>query len=236
MSQKILDKDLLVYKAISNFVSDLCEVFGSSQYPLKFYNRLLQKTTLSHTVQINKHISIFQTFCVNNRENILASNKNLTGKIAYSERVFIDLGEILSKSDKQTTGVIFKHLLTISAMVDPVSSAKKVLKELNKEGEGNEEKFLMGLMDQIGTLTKGNEEVNTNPMGAITSMMSSGVFTDIMTNMQSGMQNGNLDLGKLMGCVEGMIGGLSSEIGDNPEMAGMMNMMSNLTSKLPKSK
>ena len=40
--------DLLCFKAISEFVNDLGEIFSNRQHSLKLYSRLIKKTTLSH--------------------------------------------------------------------------------------------------------------------------------------------------------------------------------------------
>ena len=51
------DSSLITFKAISNFTECLDEVFGKKQRSLKLYAHLLNKTRLSHTKPIKKHIN-----------------------------------------------------------------------------------------------------------------------------------------------------------------------------------
>ena len=63
-------------------------------------------------------------------------NKNLVNPVLeYSDKVFINFSDIFKESDAETSNVIWNHLLTISALVDPSSKAKEILK--NKWGLDN---------------------------------------------------------------------------------------------------
>ena len=70
------DYNILTFKTINDFVKELSELFGSTNHSLKLYQRLLDKTTINHEKSIEKHIEIFRTFCVKNREMIL--NKDIS--------------------------------------------------------------------------------------------------------------------------------------------------------------
>lgn len=201
----INNSDLITFKAITSFANDLNEAFGAKHRPLKLYNHLISKTTLSHEKAIQKHIEIFRNFCIFNREAILEKNVNkfVEYKIIYSERVFIDMNAIFNftQRDKETTNIIFSHLLTISALVDPTGNAKHVLKQNKKQENSNESDFLTNIIEKV----EQHVDPNANPMQAVSSIMSSGVFTDLISSMGNGIQNGSLDLGKLMGSVQGMM-------------------------------
>ena len=108
---------LITFEAISNFTNDLGEVFSDKHRPLKLYIHLINKTTLQHKDPIIKHIDAFRKFCTANRDAIAEKNvkKLVEEKISYSNRVFIDMKQILNMADKETSNVIWKHLLTISA-------------------------------------------------------------------------------------------------------------------------
>ena len=224
---------VIAFKTISLFVNDLSEVFADSNHSLKLYGHLLSKTTLSHEKAVNKHIEIFTNFCVNNRDAILNRNiKNLTiFKIEYSPKVFIDFANIFGNSDKSTTKVIWNHLLTILAIVDPESNAKEVLKSL-KDNSGEESNFLTDILEKCEEHVK----PGANPMEAVSTIMSSGIFTDIMSSMNSGMQDGSLDLNKLMGSVQKMCVGIGVNLppmdennpGGQPNPMAMLNMVTGL--------
>lgn len=226
------DTNLMSFKAVASFVNDLDEVFGKRQKSLALYNRLLQKTGIVHEKPILKHLEAFREFCVLNRDSIQAQDAKLlkSNKITYSDKVYIDMNHIFNMSDKETEDVIWRHILTISALVDPANNAKQILKEnitkKQQAGESsNEEAFLTSLIDKVENSIDPNA-VGNNPMSAITNLMSSGVFTDLIGNMQNGLSNGELDLSKLMGTVQGMmskVSGGQDNIG-MPDLGGMMNM------------
>lgn len=194
------DYNLLTFKTITDFVKELNELFGSTNHSLKLYQRLLEKTTISHEKIIEKHISVFKKFCVQNRDMILS--KDITklsvkeSKVEYSDKVYIDFISIFKSADKDTKNVIMDYLLTISALVDPTAKAKDILKKDEKSKEAD---FLSSMIEKV------EENVNVdsaNPLEAVTSIMNSGIFTELLSNMNNGINDGSLDLGKLVGTVE----------------------------------
>ena len=235
MSTAQVDTSLVTFKAISNFTMSLEEVFGEDERPLKLYVHLIGKTTLSHEKAINKHIEAFRTFCVANREALehKDASKLVETKISYSERVYIDFSNIFKSSDRETSEVIWKHLLTISALLDPTGKARQILKATAQKESGpvTEANFLN---DIIGKVEK-HVDPDANPMEAVASIMNSGVFAELVGGMGNGLQDGSLDLGKLMGTVQTMVssltenvGGSSGNNGENPmnlinTMIGSMN-------------
>ena len=224
------DISLIKFKAISNFTECLSEVFGKDQRPLRLYSHLLKKTKLSHVKPIEKHITAFTEFCIKNRRGILNKNHQEleVTVIKYSERVFIDMKPIFAKADTETREIIWTHLLTISATVDPAGKAKQILEENAKKGD-NEASFLNNIIGKV------EEQVDPttakNPMAAVSSIMNSGIFTELLGGMGSGIQNGSLDLGKLMGTVQNMVGSLTSQMQDSgasdgaPDLTGMLGML-----------
>lgn len=199
------DYNLLTYKAISSFTNDLSEIFGNENHELKLYQRLLNKTTLSHEKAISKHIDAFKEFCVSNRDALLSKNidKLVSHKIEYSSRVFIDIHKIFKSADKETAEIIWKHLLTISAFVDPAGKAKEILKKTSSPS--NETNFLENIINKVEANVDPNSK---NPLEAVTNLMSSGVFNDVLSGMNNDLQSGSLDLSKLMGTVEKMCSSL----------------------------
>ena len=134
---------------------------------------------------------------------------------------------IFELADNESKNVIWKHLLTITAFVDPSSNAKKLLKEMSEDSKskgesGNEANFLSNIIEKVEKNID-PEEASKNPMAAVSSIMSSGVFTDLISNMQSGIEKGDLDLGKLMGTVQGMLGSMGGNTGMD-----LSSLMSNL--------
>lgn len=200
------DYSILAFKHINNFVTELHELFGETNHSLKLYKRLLDKTTINHTIAINKHVEAFKLFCVENRNSIL--NKNVSelkvNCVIYSDKVYIDFSSIFRSADKETTNIILKHLLNISAFLDPTGKAKEMLKNSVK---GKETDFLNDILSKVeNNITP---DMASNPMSAVSSILSSGVFNDLLSNMNNGVKDGSLDLGKLVGTVQNLVSTLS---------------------------
>jgi hypothetical protein len=228
------DTSLITFKAIANFTGDLASVFGEEHRPLKLYAHLISKTTLAHDKPIQKHIEAFREFCIENRDAIASKQAALftRDKIIYSKRVYFDMKEILNTADAETQVVIWKHLLTISAFVDPTGKARKILKEQQDTGTSSGEvNFLSDIISKV----ESQVDPNANPMEAVSSIMQSGIFTDLVQGMGDGLQDGSLDLNKLMGTVQNMVTKLSDEKGDEKDDQGTdqaMNLINTMMGNL----
>ena len=221
MTTKTDNNSLITFKAISNFTTCLNEVFGPSNRSLKLYAHLISKTTLAHDVAIQKHVKVMKDFCISNREAILSKDSHkITGEITYSQRVYIDIKKIIIESDNDTEEIIWKHLLTLSALIDPTAKAKEILKETSKTS-ASESDFLTDIISKV----EEHVDPNANPMEAISSIMKSGIFTELVGGMGNGLQDGSLDLNKLMGTVQKMVGSLNDGTESNSQVSDMMNTM-----------
>lgn len=230
------DTSLITFKAISNFTTDLAEVFDDKHHPLKLYAHLINKTTLAHDKPIQKHIEAFKEFSVANREALVEKDetKITKNKIIYSSRVYIDIKEIFGLADTETQGIIWKHLLTISALVDPTGKARQILQndKTNKTNKTGEADFLSDIISKV----EDNVDPNSNPMEAVTSIMQSGIFTDLVQGMGNGLEDGSLDLSKLMGTVQSMVTKLGNESENSGNEPGgdqaAMNMINTMMGSL----
>lgn len=220
------DTELLAFKAIAKFTMELSELFGDKQRSLKLYSRLVSKTTIAHEKPIAKHIDAFRNFCVANREALKEKDEKRLQEtdIVYSDKVFIRIPDVLKAADSQTKKVIWEHLLLISALLDPAGKAKDML----AKSETNEANFLTDILDKV----EGEFDPNASPMEAMSSIMQSGVFTDLITNMNSGLQDGSLDMERLMSTVQKVVTDMSSKSGNveggNEAMSMINNMMSTM--------
>ena len=213
------DVTLLTFKSIADFVNNLCDEYGNTIKSLKLYRRLINHTQIGHAKAIEKHIALFRDFSVTNSEALLSQDyvKLVSPRIEYSTRVYIDMDVIFKKADSENAAIIWKHLLTISALVDPSSEAKKVLK--NQESDF--------LADIIGKVEK-NVSPNSTPAEAMISIMSSGLLTELFGSVQSGISSGKLDMGKLLGSMQGLIGDVNDKAGDNPELKQMLGTITSM--------
>ena len=221
---------ILIFKSIACFISDLNEEFGSKHKSIALYNRLLEKTGIVHIGPINKHIDCFRLFFSTNVKGMEEQNYSIfsPSRISYSERVYVDVATVLRQSSPDTSSIIWKHLLTIWGLIDPSSQAKRILNESIKQSNGSdkESKFLSDIIDRVEKSVSSSEIDTSNPMAAVSNLMSSGVFTDLINGMQTGLSDGSLDIGKLMGSVQGMMSKMGGSSSNNmPDMGAMMNMM-----------
>jgi hypothetical protein len=216
---------LISFNAIATFTKELGILFSSDQRSLKLYCHLINKTTISHDTPMKKHIDAFRKFCVANREAIISKDvKKLTfNSVIYSKRVYIDFKKIFEWADKDTGIIIWEHLLTISALVDPEGKAKEILKQISSGSESN---FLSNIISKV----EGTVGSNSNPMEAISSIMKSGVFSEIMGSMNTGLDSGSLDIKKLMGTVQGMVSALGSSAGNQEGGGDAMSMITTMMS------
>jgi hypothetical protein len=216
-----MNSNTIAFKAISSFVLDLSSVFGETNHSLKLYERLLCKTTVNHEKIINKHVELFKEFCTLNRDGIISKSqkKFVTFKIEYSPKVYIDFVNIFENADSDSSKVIWNHLLTISALLDPQGNAKEILKNNCKDND---------LLSNIFSKVEEHVKPNSNPMEAVSAIMSSGLITDLMSSLNNGMQDGTLDLSKLMGSVQKMCADINPDGGSSTQGGNPLEMMSGL--------
>lgn len=212
----------LAFNTICNFIRDLSASFGSKQKSLLLYGHLIEKTGLIHIDPVKKHINIFKKYIEENQEAIEDRDKSKfkTLTISYSDKVAIDLKGIFTLCDKEEEKVIWNHLLTISAVLNPLGNAKQILKDMtaSKKGGGgdiNEDNFLKNIMDKIGSEVENYDTDNMNPMQMIGSMMSSGALNDIFQSISSGLNEGNLDLGSMMNSMQSLVSNLNTMVSEN---------------------
>lgn len=216
----------LAFNTICNFIRDLNASFGNKQKSLLLYGHLIEKTGLIHIDPVKKHIGIFKEFVEENQEAIEKQEKSLlkSGIITYSEKVAIDIKSIFEMSDREEEKIIWNHLLTISAVLNPVGNAKQILKTLTSTENSNakkppatEDNFLKNIMDKIGSEVQNCDTENMNPMQMIGSLLSSGALNDIFQSLSTGINDGNLDLNSMMSSMQSMMSNLSTMVNETKQ-------------------
>lgn len=211
-----IDDTVFIFKCIVNFIHDLSEIYGEEQKSLQLYDVLMEKTGIVHQEPIKKHIQIFHTFLEKNEDAILENDieKIVQWEIRYSEKVFIDLKQIFDTTEDKE--VLWQHLLTLLAVLIPTSKAKQILQEEKKKKqnlqkvETNEEDFLTNVINKV---QKHIDPSNaSNPAEMMNGILSSGIFTELVNDMNDGFSNGDLDMGKMMGSFQNVMGNMSSLI------------------------
>jgi len=219
---------LIAFKYISKLVTKISTNFSKQKKSLALYGRIIEKTTIMHEKPITKHVSIFRDFCIENREAIeqLDKEKFVSHQITYSEHVYINLKPLFRLMDQEVEDSFWKYLLAISSVVDTESRSKEVLKQLMEKGSeesggeaenvldvsdpsqlisslGIQDDFLQKMIDKVSNAISPDflcpdKIEDTNPMNAISSIMSSSVFPELISDVQAGINSGQLNVGKLM--------------------------------------
>lgn len=215
----------IVFNAIVEFVNELCQQFKKDQYSLKLYGYLIQKTTHKDTIPVQKHIHAFRDFCHANREALAEQNSSKLQEpcIVYSNKVYIDIQRIIAVADSDTVRIIWQHLLTIFALIEPNSNALELLQTVSSVEKGSDEQaFLETIMDKVQTQISPNTD---NPLQAITALMQSGTLGDIVNDMSSRMESGSLDMSRLISSAHGILG---QHAGDGNGMPSIDPQMMNV--------
>ena len=231
---KLQGRDFVAFRALSSFVLDIGSLFGKRQRSLALYARLIEKTNVTHEDAITKHISAFRSFSRANRDAVKAKDVSQLSKqpITYSDNVYIDVSNLLSaaKQDPDSISKIWEHLQTISAIVDPEGGAREALEKAQTEPTpGTEGSFLDNV---INTIQNNIDPNASDPTQALGQMLSSGALTGIMSDMTTRMEDGSLDMGKMVGAVQGMIGAVGSRDGVPPELAQMTQQLGQMLSSV----
>ena len=158
-------------KAMHNLASSLKEAFPS-EMPILLYERLLSKMGPNDEVAINAQISVFNKFFEKHSGEVLEEKELPEGtKIAYNDKIYIDISSQMSRLTREEAATINSHLLTIYAILEPKGRAlnklEKCAQNLPISKNTNEGKFLSGIFDSAKNLMgEGNQE---NPTAAIPS-------------------------------------------------------------------
>jgi hypothetical protein len=230
---------ILIFKAITSFISDLDSEFGKKYKSIQLYSRLLEKTGIVHIGPINKHIDCFRNFFIKNHNAMLEQDEKLLEepKISYSDRVYVDISVLFKNTNAENSKIIWQHLLTIWGLIDPTSEARRLLKQASQSGNTtNEEHFLTNIIDKVENAVSNDKIDKNNPISAISSLMQSGVMSDLVTGMQKGLSEGSLDVGRLMMSVQTMMGKMSSGGGSSssqmPDLSQVMSMVGPMISSM----
>jgi hypothetical protein len=230
--------NLKPFHTICTFVKELKELFGKEHHNIALYHRLLEKTPITNTTAINKHIAIFSEFLRKNVDCLLGkTTERMWDKIIFSKKIYINIKEIMDATDVDTRETIWKYLLSIHFYVFQTEEVRSKLAELlsSKPGSNdNERQFIDNFMNKIEDKFK--DKKFTDPMSATQDLLKSGVFTEMVQNMNSELENGKIDIGRLLGTVQGMIGNLSDKVDESktpdqkpmPDISSMFGMVQNM--------
>ena len=84
--------NIIIFKTISMFVKELGNMYGKTFRNVNLYMHLIDRTTFSHELAIQKNIDAFRVFCEENIESLMNSDHLSFKKktVKYSKKVFIN--------------------------------------------------------------------------------------------------------------------------------------------------
>lgn len=242
-----MNKDLSVFQIISDFVGNLTEYFSDNNHarikPLKLYNRLVSKMSLDKKDVIQKHISVFKSYCKTNRMAIRNRDKDMMmSSIVFSKKIYIDMEYIFKYIDNESEHVVWEYLLSISAFLDPENNTRDLLKDKRKNtsqpdmnGMSNMLGMLPMLMNGLGGglgdldiegLMSGKGDMSS----MIEGLLNSPVFSSVSDKFEGCIEDGKIDIKKMMAAVKELMGDIREETSNNsdPQLQMLMNMLPNL--------
>lgn len=212
------------FGAVVEFLNDLWSVYGQTKKvtPLALYHRLVQHIKFTDKEGIRKVVGGFSQFLSVYNDHILEdrlADIPRDTRILYdnSDRIYLDIQKFIYQADKPTKDAIRKHLLTISAILEP--DAKKI-EELSKKpsplpgltlptDDTPEGKFISGIMTKAQTTmeTVGESE---NPMAAVMKLLQSGIVQDMMAGMNQGLGSGEMDMSRMFKTLQTTMGAFTN--------------------------
>ena len=223
-----------IFNSIQTFINELGDCYSTDNKSLALYKHLLSKTTINHVNAVNKHIKLFKDYCIVNRVAIETNNVDAfkVPEVKYSDRVFINIQEILKDADEESSTVIWKHLMVLSAYLDKDSISKDLLmSRVRKEEEESSaagtkgKEFITSMVEDISKKINIPADAENVDVGKVMQdMMASGALTDIFTTVQTSMSNGDIDIPSLLTNAQEMMSGMNDGEGA-PDMMGMMSKM-----------
>lgn len=227
-------KELKEFNLIIKFMEALSSCYKQDKKIL-FYKTLLEKMSSKHAEGIRRHLFIFNKFCEKNIDAIQERNvkKFVSASIEYSAKASVQIKELLTKeTDKEIKETIWEHLTVlayysvkkseeVNGAVGEKGESKEgspspslrstqllsLLKDKESHKTSDEDDFVSGLIDKMSSGLSADQM--SDPSSLIMSMMSNGMLSDIMGDAEDKMSKGKLNINKLLGSVQGLIGKLS---------------------------
>lgn len=210
------------FDAIVDFVRDLDIVFGETHKNVRLYRHLLDKTTHTHVKPAQKHIESFRKFV---DENICALREKDASKltepvITYTDRVYVDVADLLSGCDTETKSAIWNHLITFNALCNP---SEQSLALMHGDGDDFIEDIINTVTNSIDPSTVGGD-----PMAIAMGLVSSGKLSGIISSMSDKFASGSIDPDKMLKKVTEMYSSITKEHDGAPDIATILSTFGNI--------
>ena len=232
--------DTELFDAFLKFVSCLDQYKGSDIKGIKLYHHLLKKITSQHGGAINRNIALVKEFLKSNEKAISSYDIAMIvqSSIKYSDKVVINVKELLEVSDTDTQSIIWKHLLTMKIKSENTSDCTAIeqLRKLNTSSLSSPDLESI-FSDQSAFSNILNSMGGSQLSASIKEIMESPSFKNVIEEVKQKVESGEIDIPKLqenfmssgvMDAVGGMgglggLGGLAG-MGGLGGLAGMGGM------------
>lgn len=211
-------KNTKIFKAIVEFVDQLNDVFGKEDINVNKCYKILVKTSLTNRKVIDRHLVIFHSFLEMNRMPILGRvhTEFPEQSICLTERIKMNMKEIIEKADESTRKIIWQHLFNIMFLFNPEDElVKNELKLSIANNDTRENKFLMDTFSKFENVMKSNTENGDevkDPMSMMSGLLQSGFLNEMIGSINNGVNKGDLNIKSLIGTVQNLLGNLSETI------------------------
>jgi hypothetical protein len=228
-----------IFSKFLTFLNELNEIFGTKHNSVFLYYKLCKKTSISNDTGLSKHIEYLKRFLLPNSDFIVKQQWQQLSpneiRFDVSEKVYIPLQTLFKETDKETRQVMFKHLqllLLMNVSEDQRITIREALKmPVEAPVQNREEEFLNKFVEKVEEKFKnGSASAQANPMEAAMDLLKSGLLSDMTNTMKRDIENGNLDMNKLVGNIQNMIGQLSEGNPNVPDFSSMLSSLSGSTS------
>jgi len=232
----------LTFQAIKDFVGDLWQIFGKNgnSSPLALYQRLIQHTGkegCNTEMAIDKFVLGFKAFYslfdekISTFEGLIDIPRDTFIRYGDSQKVYLEIQKYIYKATPDQKVAIHKHLLTISASINPDEKTlasldnptNPILESMGVPTGSKEGLFAQGLISKVQTAMAGIDISNKDPTAAIMAVLSTGVFGDLVNDIKTGVESGNVDGDALLGSLQGTMTSFVANSGEKaPDIQGIV--------------
>lgn len=194
---------LKTFTVIVKFVDALASVFDERREVL-LYHRFLSHVKAIDDIVIDKNISVFRHFCVNNKQAIREKNVLLfvSHRINYAEKIYLNIKLLLDhvSDEPQVQKSIWDHLLKLLHVLDPCEETEIELKKLIGDNSDNPMAGLIGEMFTDMSNVLGDQK-DFDLGSAITKLTQSGMLQNMLSKVHDAVNNNTLDPQQVMSSI-----------------------------------
>lgn len=204
-----------IFKAICEFADQLNDAFGKDDVNINKVYRILMKTSLANRKVVNRHLVIVLDFITINRMQILGRvhDKLVQPFLNLTERIGMNMTDIIEKADEPTRAIIWQHLFNIMYLFNPDDQVvKNELKVSIADHDNRENKFLKDTFNKFEEVMKSTDTTQKDPMAMMSGLLQSGFLNDMIGNINNGVNKGDLNIKSLISNVQHLLGNLSDTI------------------------